>query len=240
MPIPLQIWRRLPVAALILGGALAWWVYGDALSFHSLAKNHESLEALRDAHYLLTSLGFVLLYAAVVLTSLPGALIMTLTGGFVFGLFPGVIYNVTGATMGAALVFLAARWGLGRDVEARMLGRGGRVAEIMQGLRENAWPVLLTLRLVPVVPFFLANLLPAFVGIRLSTFVLTTVLGILPAAVIYTSIGAGLGDVLARGEVPEVSIVTEPRFALPLLGLAVLAALPLVWRWFGQRGKGRA
>lgn len=227
--------RRLPLALLVALAGAAWLTWGDALNFQTLARHQQALLAFRDAHYLWASLGFIALYVLVVVTSLPGALILTLTGGFLFGLFPGAAYNLVGATIGAVLIFLAARAGIGRDVAQGIAARGGQGARLMAGLRENEFLVLLTMRLIPVIPFFLANLLPAFVGVRLAPFALTTALGILPADVIYTSIGAGLGEVLARGEVPELGLLTEPRFALPLLGLAALSALPLVVKWARRR-----
>lgn len=220
--------RRLPFVALLILAVVVWYLFGDAVNFDALAENRAWLLAKRDAHYVLTSLAFVAVYALAVATSMPGALILTLTGGFLFGVFPGVLYNVTGATLGATLVFLAANLGFGRDLAARMAARGGSIGALQAALRDNEWSVLLTMRLIPVIPFFIANLIPAFVGVRLSTFVITTALGILPAGLIYTSIGAGLGEVFARGEVPHLSILLQPRFGLPLIGLAVLAMLPML------------
>jgi len=220
--------RRLPLMLLAILAIGAWLAWGDALSLETLARHQQELLGFRDAYYLWAGLSFVVLYTVVVVTSLPGSLMLTLTGGFLFGPVAGVAFNVLGATVGAVLIFLAVRAGLGRDVARGIEARGGRAARLMAELRDNEILVLLTMRLIPVIPFFLANLLPAFAGVRLGPFVVTTALGILPAGIIYTSIGAGLGEVLARGEVPQLSLLAEPRFALPLLGLAALAALPLI------------
>jgi uncharacterized membrane protein YdjX (TVP38/TMEM64 family) len=220
--------RLVPLAALLVAAVVAWYLFGDSVSFEALAANRAWLLTERDAHYLLTSLVFVAIYTLAVATSLPGALILTLTGGFLFGVFPGVLYNVSGATLGATLVFVAVHFGFGRDLAAKMAAGGGSVASLQAALRDNEWSVLLTMRLIPVIPFFIANLIPAFVGVRLRTFVVTTALGILPASLIYTSIGAGLGEVFARGEVPQFSILLQPRFVLPLVGLAGLAMLPML------------
>jgi uncharacterized membrane protein YdjX (TVP38/TMEM64 family) len=231
--------RRLPIVLLLVAAVLGWVFFRDDLGFQALADHHQRLIALRDAHYALAALGFVAIYAALTLGSLPGALVMTVTGGLMFGLVPGMIFSASGALIGAVAVFLAARAGLGRDVAAGIARRGGKPAQVMAALRDNAWPVLLTLRLVPVVPFFLANLLPAFVGIGLPTFTLTTALGILPGAALYAALGQGLGEVLARGETPELASLARPELALPLLGLAALAALPLVFKLV-NRWRGRA
>jgi uncharacterized membrane protein YdjX (TVP38/TMEM64 family) len=230
-------WRRLPILLILAGFAVALIQFRDLLSFDALAQNREWLLALRDAHFVVASLTFIAVYTLVVVISLPGAIILSLTGGFLFGLFPGAAYNVLAASVGAVVVFLAARMGFGAEFARGIEERGGVGARLQGQLRENQLWVLLTMRLIPVVPFFVANVVPAFVGVRLSTFALTTVVGIIPAGVIYTSLGAGLGDVFARGEVPQLNILLQPRFGLPLLGLAVLAALPLVIKLF-QRKKG--
>jgi uncharacterized membrane protein YdjX (TVP38/TMEM64 family) len=193
-----------------------------------LARHREALLAFRDAHYLWASLGFVAAYAVIVALSLPGATIATLAGGFLFGMFPGTLYNVLAASLGAAAVFLAARAGLGADVADKIAARGGSVARLQEGLRANQWSVLLMMRLVPVVPFFLANLIPAFAGIRFVPFVVTTAVGIVPGALVFTSVGAGLGEVFARGEAPDLSIIFTAPVLLPLLGLAALSALPML------------
>jgi uncharacterized membrane protein YdjX (TVP38/TMEM64 family) len=236
-PIPSRRWlHRLPILLILataLGGA---FLLRDTLSFDGLARHRAALLAYRDAHFLLASAGFVAAYALIVALSLPGATVATLAGGFLFGLFPGVVFNVVAATLGAVAVFLAARAGFGRDVAAGIAARGGAAARLQAGLQENQWSALLTMRLVPAVPFFLANLLPAFAGIGLWPFALTTVLGIIPAALIFTSIGSGLGEVFARGAVPDLSLFAQPHILWPLLGLGALAALPMIWRAFTRKG----
>lgn len=224
--------RRLPFVLLMVAAGFGYYFYGDALSFDMLAGNRLRLLDLRDAHYVLTAFGFVAVYALVVITSLPGSLILTLTGGFLFGVFPGFLFNVTAATFGAAVVFVAARMGFGRDIAARIEAQGGAIGNVQAGLKDNEWSVLLTMRLIPVIPFFIANLVPAFVGVRLSTFLITTAIGILPAGLIYTALGSGLGEVFARGEVPSADIILRPEFGLPLLGLALLAMLPILIKLF--------
>ena len=220
--------RRLPlllIAAVALVGALS---FGDLLSFDTLRDNREALIEFRDANYLLTVLVFVAGYVAIVAFSLPGATIATLTGGFLFGTFPGVVFNVVAATVGAVLIFLAARWGAGERLAARMDASDGLVKRIKAGIDENRWSMLFLIRLVPAVPFVVANIVPALVGVALLPFVATTLLGIVPGALVYTSVGAGLGAVFAAGETPDLGIIFEPRFLLPILGLCALAALPLL------------
>ncbi|MBR9843921.1 MAG: TVP38/TMEM64 family protein [Rhodobacteraceae bacterium] len=220
--------RILPLVLILVVAGIGALTLGDQLSFESLRDNRADLLAFRDSHYGAAVLAFMAAYVVIVAFSLPGATVATLTGGFLFGVFPGAFYNIAAATIGATLIFLAARWGLGERLAARMDASEGRVKRIKAALDENQWSVLFLIRLVPAVPFFVANLLPAFVGVPLVRFVISTFVGIIPGGVVYTSVGAGLGEVFERGEAPNLGVIFEPQILLPLLGLCALAALPLV------------
>ena len=151
------------------------------------------------------------------------------------GLAAGTGFNATAATIGATAIFLAARWGLGKTLTAKLEASEGTLRRLKEGLRENEISVLLLLRLVPAVPFFVANLLPALVGVKFRNFLWTTALGIVPGAIVFTWIGVGLGAVFDRGESPDLSLLWEPHILGPLLGLSALAALPIVIK--SVRGK---
>jgi len=222
--------RRLPILIIGATALIGALTLRDQLSFAALAQHRETLIALRDAHYIPAVVIFILAYAAMVTLSLPGATVATLTGGFLFGLFPGVLFNVAAATTGAIGVFLAARLGFGTELAARIEAGGGAAARLQAGLRRNEIPALLLMRLLPVVPFFLANLVPAAMNVALWSFAFTTFFGIMPGALILTWVGAGLGEVFERGEEPDLGLLTDPRFLGPLLGLAALAALPVLVR----------
>ncbi|MGJ8544095.1 MAG: TVP38/TMEM64 family protein [Sulfitobacter sp.] len=222
-------WLRYgPIAVIALVAAVGAFALRDYLSFDALRDNREALLAYRDANLPLTVVIFVAAYVAIVGFSLPGAAIATLTGGFLFGTWAGAALNVTGATLGASLIFLAARYGLGGKLRTRMEGADGMVARIKKGLDENQWSMLFFIRLVPAVPFFVANLIPAFLGVPLYRFVVSTFLGIIPGSLVLTSVGAGLGEVFARGETPDLGIIFEPHILLPILGLCALSLLPVV------------
>lgn len=226
MPQTLRRW--LPLVVIVAAAGAAIWLLGDRLSFDTLRDNRNALLNWRDANPVLAPALFVLVYVAVVALSVPGAVWVTLTGGFLFGVFPGVLYNVGGATLGALLLFLAVRAGLGDALKARIDASDGTVRRLSDGLRENEVSVLLSMRLVPVVPFFVANLIPAFLGVAAWRFVWTTFLGILPGGLVFTWVGAGLGDVFEQGGTPDLGIVFEPFVLGPLLGLAALSLLPIV------------
>lgn len=220
--------RYAPLAIIIVVAVIGAFALRDYLSFDALRDNREALIAFRDSNFVLTVLGFALVYVMIVAFSLPGSLIATLTGGFLFGTAFGVAANVTSATIGATAIFLAAQFGLGDKLRARMDASDGLVSRIKTGLDENQWSMLFFIRLVPAVPFFVANLIPAFLGVPLRRFVISTFIGIIPGALVYTSVGAGLGEVFARGETPNLGVIFEPHILLPILGLCVLSLLPVV------------
>ena len=227
--------RRLPILVIALVALAGTVMLRDQLTFAALAEHREALLAYRDAHYALAAAAFIAVYVVIVAFSLPGATLATLTGGFLFGVFPGVVFNAAAATIGATAIFLAARAGFGEDLARRMETGNTRIRRLKAGINDNELSMLFLIRLVPVVPFFVANLLPAMVGVRTGRFVLTTFFGILPGGLVYTSVGAGLGTVMARGETPDLGIIFEPAILGPLLGLAALAALPVVIRaWRGR------
>jgi uncharacterized membrane protein YdjX (TVP38/TMEM64 family) len=230
-----DIKRYLPLIGILVVAAIGAFTLRDYLSFETLRENREALIAFRDANYLLTVLVFIGIYVAIVAFSLPGAAIATLTGGFLFATFPGALFNVTAAIIGATLIFLAARWGLGEKLAAKMESSDGAVKKIKDGIDENQWSMLFLIRLVPAVPFFVANLVPALVGVPLNRFVISTFLGIIPGSVVYTSVGAGLGEVFARGETPNLGVIFEPHILFPILGLCFLAVLPIILK--AVRGK---
>lgn len=199
--------------------------------------NREALIAFRDANYGLAVLAFMAIYVVIVAFSLPGAAIASLTGGFLFNLFPGVLINVTAATVGAVIIFLAARYGLGAQLSRKMDQSEGTIKQIKQGLKEDELSYLFLMRLVPAIPFFAANLIPALVGVSLSRFAFTTFFGIIPGGIVYTWIGAGLSEVFANGETPDLGLIFEPHILGPILGLCALALLPIVIKKLSKKQK---
>ena len=226
--------RALPLAILLTGAVAAAIFARDYLSFQALAENRETLLAWRDANYLLAAAAFGLVYAAMVAFSVPGAVWLTIGGGFLFGTVAATSYTVVAATIGATAIFLAAKHGLGDMLRAKAHGWLRRFED---GVRDNDVSFMLVMRLVPAVPFFVANLAPAFLGVRTRTYIWTTLVGIIPGTAVYASIGAGLGEVFEYGETPDLGVIFEPHVFMPLVGLAALAALPAVFKLV-RRGKG--
>ncbi|WP_406647669.1 TVP38/TMEM64 family protein [Aliisedimentitalea scapharcae] len=220
--------RHLPLILVAVVAIIGALTLRDYLSFDTLRDNREALLAYRDQNFAGLVALFMLAYVVIVAFSLPGAAVASVTGGFLFGLVAGTVFNVVAATIGAAAIFLAARWGLGQSLTAKLEASEGTLQKLKTGLRDNEIEVLFLLRLVPAVPFFVANLLPALVGVKFGNFLWTTALGIVPGGIVFTWIGVGLGEVFDRGESPDLSLLWEPHVIGPILGLCVLAALPIV------------
>ena len=227
----------LPMLVILVVAVIGAFTLKDYLSFDALRDNREALIAFRDSNYLIAAFGFLAVYVAIVGFSLPGATIATLTGGFLFGTAFGTFFNVTGAALGATLIFLAARYGFGEKLGAKLESSEGAVKKIKDGIDENQWSMLFIIRLVPAVPFFIANLIPAFLEVPLHRYVISTFLGIIPGTLVFTSVGAGLGEVFAAGETPNFGIIFEPHILFPILGLSALSLLPvLVKAVTGKKG----
>jgi uncharacterized membrane protein YdjX (TVP38/TMEM64 family) len=223
-----RIKRFLPLAILLLA-IVAVFASGlsDYLSFEQLHQNRGQLLGFVDRHALLAPLLFMAIYAAAIALSIPGGAVLTIAGGFLFGVALGTLYVVVAATLGASLVFLAAKTALGDSLRAKA---GPWLRRMEDGFRENALSYLLFLRLIPVFPFWLVNLVPAFLGVAFSTYVIATFLGIIPGTLVYVSVGNGLGAVFEAGQSPDLKIIFKPAIILPILGLAVLAILPVAYK----------
>lgn len=225
--------RLLPVAILLAGLAIFLLLGLDRyFSFEMLARHKATVTAWVAAHRPLAALAFLLVYAIMVAFSLPVAMVATPVGGFLFGTWAGAGLSLIGATLGSIAVFLAARYAFRDLFRARA---GTKLARLEKGFRHDDFSYLLFLRLVPVFPFWLINIVPALLGMPLRRYVLATMLGIVPASIIYSGLGAGLGAMLKRGEQPNLGIIFEWHILLPLLGLAVLALLPVVFARLRRR-----
>ncbi len=227
--------RRLwPVALVLVALALAYAAgVQRVLSVRFLGQQQQALHAFADARPVLALASYVAIYAVAVALSLPGSVVLTLAGGLLFGTAIGAAAAAVGATTGAMLLFLAARSSLGEVLARRA---GPLMDRIRPGLQRDGFSCVLALRLLPVVPFWLVNLAAALVGVRPGPFVLATAIGIIPATVVFASVGAGLGSVLAAGGEPDLSVIARPAVILPLLGLAALSLLPVAWRRWKPAG----
>jgi uncharacterized membrane protein YdjX (TVP38/TMEM64 family) len=230
----------LALIALVI--AMGWHRY---LSLEVLAENRERMQAFVSANYLVAVLIFIGIYAAAVAMSLPGGLIMTVAGGFIFGPIFGGVIVVIAATIGATAIFLIARSALGDALAKRA---GPRLDALRSGFQENALNYLLFLRLVPAFPFWLVNLAPAFLGVKLRTYVIGTFFGIMPGTFAFAFAGGGLDSIIESQQAvydacvarqsgacefridPSALVTTELLIAFAALG--VVAIIPVTFRRF--------
>ena len=220
--------RFWPLGLLVLG-LILFFAFGlnRYATLDTLRDNREALGQWVAAHKALALLIYIAAYAAMVAFSLPGALVATLTGGFLFGTLLGGTATVFAATIGATILFIAAKTAFGDLLRAKA---GSAIKRMEEGFRENAFSYLLVLRLVPLFPFFLVNLAPAFLGVKLRTFIIATFIGIIPGTFVFASLGNGLGAVFDAGRTPDLGLIKEPQVILPLLALAALALVPVLYR----------
>ena len=222
-------YRRAAPIAVLVAGLVAFFALGldDYLTLESLKVNRGVLRQWVEAQGLFAGLVYAAVYAAVVALSIPGGLILTVAGGFLFGPYWATVYVVFGATTGATVVFLAARYAFADFLRAKA---GPALARMEAGFNEYPKCYLFVLRLVPLFPFWLVNLVPAFLGVSLGNYLFATLFGIIPGTLVYALVGDGAGAVLDRGQDLDLAIIFEPRFIGPIVGLAVLALLPIVYR----------
>ncbi len=223
-----------PLLILAVGLAAAY-AFGltDYLSLSYLGEQQESLRAFVLANGVTASLIFMLLYIAAVALSLPAASVLTIFGGFLFGWLHGGVMVVAAATIGATILFLAARSGFGGFLRDRL---GSKAAAFAEGFRKDAFGYLLVLRLAPVFPFFLVNIAPALFNVKTRDYVLATALGIIPGTFAFAWLGEGVGSVLAAakasGQNPSISELVTPQITIAFAAIAIVAAIPLVLKRF--------
>lgn len=220
--LPLVLLIVAPIAAIALGAP-------EYLSFDSLREHRAWLMDAVAQRPVLTIVAFILLYVVTVTLSIPGATILTIAAGFLFGQLCATVLVVAAATAGATALFLLAKTTVGDALRARA---GPWLQRMEAGFREGALSYLLVLRLIPLFPFFVVNLVPAFLGVPLGTYVLATFVGIIPGTFVYASVGAGLGSVFESGGDFAPGDALTPEIISALVGLAVLSLLPVAYRKF--------
>ncbi len=225
--------RWLPLAILIV--CLILFFYFHLYSYFTFAELKQHRQALLQwtkLHYLEVVIGYLIIYQLVAATSIPVSLYLTLLGGFLFGIVAGTIYVVIGATLGSIWLFLAVNTALG-DFFARRSKKW--IGKMRQGFVDNAASYLLVLRLIPIFPFWVINFVAAFLGVPLKTFFWTTLIGIIPGSLVYVALGNSLGRILDAGQTPQLNVIFKPFILIPLLALAVLSLLPVIYNHFRTR-----
>jgi uncharacterized membrane protein YdjX (TVP38/TMEM64 family) len=202
-------------------GAFFYFDLGRFLSLTALKDNRDSLLAFTDANFMAAVAIFIGAYAMVAGLSLPGAVILTLAGGFLFGAGWATVFVNVGATTGATVAFLTARYLLRDTVEQKF---GKWLGPFQEGFAKNAFSYLLTLRLIPLFPFFVVNLVSGLTRVSVGTYVAATALGIIPGSFVYAYAGRQLGTVNSLKEIASPNVIA----AFVLLGL--LALVPVIYK----------
>ena len=230
---PTSIWLRLWPVFLIAAGLIAAWQFGlfKYLSLETLQEQNQTLQAFVAENLVLAVVAYIAAYAAATVFMLPGALWITISGGLLFGLVGGSLATIAGATLGASLLFFAAKTSIASAVRERA---GKFVKRMESGFRENAISYMFALRLLPIVPFPVANIAPALLGAKYRDYAMTTALGIIPGVVAYTWIGASLGATFDAGETENLFDVVK-NFIPAFVALAVVALLPVIYKKIAGR-----
>ena len=236
--------RRFAPLMLIVVAAVFIYIMGwhQYLSLSKLAENRDMLRQFVGSNLVTAVLIYAGIYIAIVAFSLPGGAAATVSGGFLFGWLLGGTVTIFAATIGATLLFLAARTSLGDMLREKA---GSAVRKLSDGFKENAFNYMLFLRLVPAFPFWLVNLAPAFLGVPLKTFVSATFIGIIPGTFAFSFVGAGFDSVIAAQQATYDSCVIEkgkdactfsidvgslitPQLLFAFAALGLVALLPVI------------
>lgn len=222
--------RLLAAIAFAVVAASVIAVARDVLTIDRLRAEQLWLVDVVQRHYVIAVVAFVCAYAVLCACAVPGIVLLTIAGGFVFSPIPATAFIAVGATAGAVALYLIVRFTATDWVHARVGPWAGRLED---GFRRNAWSYLLILRLVPLFPFVVVNLTAAFLRVPFRIYVIGTFFGLMPGTFVYATLGAGIGDVLAAGGTLDLrGALMQPNVIGSLGGLAVLAILPLLYkRW---------
>lgn len=225
---PKPLWQRLLPLGVIALALIVFFQTGlnEYVSLDALKEYRGDLTAFRDQYYALSIIILIAAYATLVSISFPGAGLLTIFSGFLFGTLAGGLAVLIGATTGATIIFLIVKTSLGEALRAKA---GPWMQKFQQGFKEGELSYLFILRLVPAFPFFIVNIVPSMLGVSLRNYIISTFFGIIPATLVYASIGAGAGAVLDAGQELQLSgLLLKPAVLGPIAGLILLSLLPII------------
>lgn len=223
----MKLKKILPVLFIAIFSVSAFLLDLDSyFSFEALKLHYQEIENFINTNLVLSIFIFSLMYITVVALSMPVATFMTIFGGLIFGQILGTILVVFSATLGACIFFLTAKIASSELINNT---KQSLIKKMQKGFQENAFFYLLTLRLMPIFPFVAVNLGAAVFQIHLKVFFLGTLIGIIPGSFVYVSIGVALRKVIQKPDFSP-SIILDPQILIALLGLGVLALLPVIYK----------
>jgi uncharacterized membrane protein YdjX (TVP38/TMEM64 family) len=225
----ISFFQILPFIIILVGCALFFGFHlYRYFSFSNLKLHRQALADWADKNYGLTVLSFIGMYILGMACSMPISGFFAILSGFLFGFWPGMLYSVLSATTGSTLFFILARGAFG-DWLKKIASK--RIQSFEVGFQKNAFNYIVSLRLIPVVPFGLINIAAAVLHVELDIFISATFIGIIPAAGIYATLGQHLSTIVQSSQIPDMKIMLEPHIVLPLLGLALLGLLPAIYQY---------
>lgn len=221
----IRSWPKLLIVLILIGGFLAFFALGgnQFLTLESIHANRERLLEYSTEHYFVMVIATMLIYTISTAMSLPGALLLSLSTGFVFGRIVGTLIIVFSATIGASLVFLSARYLFANEGKKR-LEKIKIANKIIEGFGKDSFNYLLFLRLVPIFPFWIVNLAPAFTHVKLRTYIIATAVGIVPGSFVFANLGKTLSEIKSLNNLLSTNVI----MALTFLGLFSL--IPIIFK----------
>lgn len=224
--------RLLALIAFIIVAAILFYLLAPYLNLESLQNHYLTIQDYKNQHWLLSIIIMMLTYILAVSFSIPGTAILTILTGFLFGIPLGLCMVLISATTGATILFLLAKWFSADWIERKA---SQWVAKFQQGFQQNAWSYMFILRLLPIFPFPVINIVPGLLKISTCVFMISTFFGIIPGTLVYISLGSGLSQIFENNQQPNLGMIFEPHIILPLIGLALLALLPMIYQHFKGR-----
>ena len=227
-----KYWKLIALATfLLLIIIINFSGYFSYLNLHQISSNYLFIENYIDSNFFSACLIFILVYILAVIVVMPGAWLLTFSGGFFFGWIIGSFLTVIGATIGACILFILSKSILGKYLNQKIKNKKGMLANFEKNINDNAFNYLLFMRLMPLFPFVFVNIAPSLLGIGFFVFFITTCLGIIPATIIYSLLGSGASDIFVSGDLFHLKNLISYKIVIGLGGLSLLSLIPIIFKY---------
>ena len=227
-----KYWKLIALATfLLLIIIINFSGYFSYLNLHQISSNYLFIENYIDSNFFSACLIFILVYILAVIVVMPGAWLLTFSGGFFFGWIIGSFLTVVGATIGACILFILSKSILGKYLNQKIKNKKGVLANFEKNINDNAFNYLLFMRLMPLFPFVFVNIAPSLLGIGFFVFFITTCLGIIPATIIYSLLGSGASDIFVSGDLFHLKNLISYKIVIGLGGLSLLSLIPIIFKY---------
>lgn len=227
-----KYWKLIALATfLLLIIIINFSGYFSYLNLHQISSNYLFIENYIDSNFFSACLIFILVYILAVIVVMPGAWLLTFSGGFFFGWIIGSFLTVIGATIGACILFILSKSILGKYLNQKIKNKKGVLANFEKNINDNAFNYLLFMRLMPLFPFVFVNIAPSLLGIGFFVFFITTFLGIIPATIIYSLLGSGASDIFVSGDLFHLKNLISYKIVIGLGGLSLLSLIPIIFKY---------